>query len=278
MQVVTFTKSFQDWSIEEVCRRFREIGLDGLDLTVRRGGMIATAEAPEKLPAAVRTAQEAGVAIPLVTSDVTEPSPEAEALFACCGKLGIDRVKLGYYRYRQFGSLREQLDQVKRQVEATARLANKHGVLACVHIHSGTFLPSHGTQAYELVRGLAPDLVGVYVDTLHMALEGGGDGWRQGLDLVKPWIALVAVKNFAWQPGERDDRGMLRWHHRVVPVADGVSPIPAFMKVLTREVGFDGVCSLHSEYKGKHSFKDLSTEQCLEQTKKDLAFFRELME
>lgn len=276
MKIATFTKSFQDWPIVEVCRRFREIGLDGLDLTVRRGGHIEPKDAADRLPAAVRTAQEAGVHILLVTSDITDPTPEAEALFAACGKLGIDRVKLGYYRYTKFGTLRAQMDDARKRIAAVAKLARKHGVLACVHIHSGTFLPSHGTQAFELVRDMRPDEVGVYADMLHMALEGSGDGWRQGLDLLRPWIALVAVKNFAWQPGERDQRGRLRWRERVVPVADGISPIPEFAAVLAKEIRYDGVYSLHSEYKGGGSFKDMSTEECLAQTEKDLKFFRGL--
>jgi len=41
-----------------------------------------------------------------------------------------------------------------------------------------------------------------------------------------------------------------------------------------QQAGFDGIYSLHSEYKGRHSFKDLDTEACLEQTAKDLAFFK----
>ena len=50
---------------------------------------------------------------------------------------------------------------------------------------------------------------------LHMVLEGGGDGWRQGLDLLAPWIALVAVKNFVVEPDHATNRansaGSTKW-------------------------------------------------------------------
>jgi sugar phosphate isomerase/epimerase len=276
MKFATFTKSFQDWPIPVVCHRFREIGLDGLDLTVRRGGHIEPGNVREELPLAVKAAQEAGVEILLITTDITEPTPEAEATLATASGLGITHFKLGYYRYQTFGTLQKQLDDARKRIAAVVKLAKKHSILPCVHIHSGTFLPSHGTQLYDLIRDLPPAEVGAYVDMLHMALEGGSDGWRQGLDLLTPWLALVAVKNFVWQPGERDQLGKLRWNWRVAPVADGISPIPEFMAIL-KQAKFDGTFSLHSEYEGSHSFKDLSTEQCLAQTAADLKFMKRLV-
>jgi sugar phosphate isomerase/epimerase len=277
MKFAAFTKSFQDWPIPLVCHRFREIGLDGLDLTVRRGGHIEPEQVAEKLPLAVKGAQEAGVEILMITTDITEPTPEAEKTLATASQLGITRFKLGYYRYKTFGSLLNQLDDARTRIAAVAKLAKKHSILPCVHIHSGAFLPSHGTQLYQLLSDLPPAEVGAYVDMLHMALEGGSDGWRQGLDLLTPWLTLVAVKNFVWQPADRDKFGKLRWQWRVAPVADGVSPIPEFVAIL-KQTGFDGLFSFHSEYKGGHSFKDLDTEQCLAQTAADLEFVKRLLQ
>lgn len=276
MKIVAFTKSFQDWPIPVVCHRFREIGLDGLDLTVRRGGHVEPARVAEELPLAAKAALEAGVEIAFLTTDITEPTPEAERLLATAGRLGIRRIKLGYYRYGAFGTLKAQLDGVRAKLRDVADMARQHGVLPCVHIHSGTFLPSHGTQLYQLIGDMPPDRIGAYLDMLHMALEGGGDGWRQGLDLLAPWVAMVSVKNFDSRPTKRDERGMQRWEHLTVPVADGISPIPEFVACL-KSIGFDGVYSMHSEYKGGGSFRDLSTEECLAQTAEDLKFFRALL-
>jgi sugar phosphate isomerase/epimerase len=276
MKFATFTKSFQDWPIPLVCHRFKEIGLDGLDMTVRRKGHIEPKDVATQLPLAAKAALEAGVEILLLTTDITQPTPEAETVLATASKLGITRIKLGYYIYKPFGTLAKQMDEVRRQIAAVAKMARTYGVLPCVHIHSGTDIPSHGTMLYELIRDMPPDQVGAYVDTLHMALEGGGDGWRQGLDLLAPWITLVAVKNFAWYSGDRDRQGQLRWRHKVVPVADGISPIPEFMAIL-RKLNFSGIFSMHSEYKGSGSYKDLDTNACLAQTSEDLKFVRKLL-
>ena len=272
-KIAAFTKSFQDWPISLVCQRFRSIGLDGLDLTVRQGGMIAPKNVEEQLPLAVKAALEAGVEITLLTTGITEPNEEAEELLATAAKQGITRIKLGYFRYKPFGTLRQQMDEVRRSLAALVKLCKRYQVLPCVHIHSGTDIPSHGTMLYELLRDFPPSDIGAYADTLHMALEGGGDGWRQGLDLLTPWLALVAVKNFDWKPTVRDAFGQQRWIHRVVPVADGVSPIPEFIATL-RKANFRGDFSLHSEYRGRSSYEDLDAEGCLKQTAVDLAFLR----
>ena len=42
-------------------------------------------------------------------------------------------------------------------------------------------------------------------------------------------------------------------------------------------MGFEGPASLHSEYQGSDSFRDLSTEQVLEQTALDAALLRHWM-
>jgi sugar phosphate isomerase/epimerase len=276
MQLAAFTKSFQDWSIDRVAREFKELGLDGLDLTVRKGGHIEPADVDQGLPQAVNAAHQQGLDILFLSTDINDPTPLAEKVIVAAATQGIKRVKLGYYPYAPFGTLARQMDDVRARLSKVATLAKRYHVRPCVHIHSGNDIPSHGTMLYQLIRDMSPDDIGAYVDPLHMTLEGGGAGWRQGLDLLAPWIQLVAIKNFAWQKGERDKLGQQRWETRMVPLADGVAPLPDFIGTL-KKIGYDGIYSLHSEYKGKHSFRDLSTAECLAQTRDDLAFFRKLV-
>ncbi len=274
--IVAFTKSFQDWPIPKVCRAFKSIGLQGLDLTVRPRGHIDPADVRQRLPEAVEAARAEGLSIPFLTTAIVEADSQAAAILETAASLGIKYVKLGYYRYKQFGQLRKELKEVRRQLTQVVKLAKGFGVKPCVHIHSGKYIPSHGTLLYELIRDFSPDEIGAYVDTLHMVLEGGRDGWRQGLDLLSPWLTLCAVKNFSWEKVKRDKYGQQRWRFVLVPVADGISPIPDFIAAL-KKLGFSGVYSLHSEYKGSHSFKNLSTEECLQQTAQDLQFVRQFL-
>jgi sugar phosphate isomerase/epimerase len=92
-----------------------------------------------------------------------------------------------------------------------------------------------------------------------------------GLDLVAPWLALVGVKDFRWHPARRDDLGQQRWRWEYCPLGDGQAPLPEFFGYLKR-LKYDGVVSLHSEYKGGSSFRKLSTPELLEQSAADLRF------
>ena len=96
-----------------------------------------------------------------------------------------------------------------------------------------------------------------------------------GLDLVAPWLALVGVKNFRWLPAERDGHGQQRWRWEYCPLADGQAPLPEFFAYL-RQLKYDGIVSLHSEYKGETSFRRLTTPELLKQSAADLAYVKRL--
>jgi sugar phosphate isomerase/epimerase len=273
---VAFTESFQGWPIPEVCRKFKAIGLDGLDLTVRPGGHIAPEDAPAKLPSAVAAARDEGVRIAMLSTAIVEADPTSEKLLATAGELGIDRVKLGYYRYAKFGTLLAAIDDSRRKLEGVARMAARHGVLPCVHIHSGDTIPGSGAVAYLLLKGLDPKQLGAYVDPMHMTLEGGNDGWRQGLDLLAPWIAISSLKNAKWMETGRDEHGQQRFAPRKCPLADGVARIPDYLATLAA-LNYHGLYTLHSEYMDGGSWKQLSVDECLEQTRLDLEYAKRVL-
>ena len=87
---------------------------------------------------------------------------------------------------------------------------------------------------------------------------------------------MVAVKDFGWS---QEEPGSKNWASGLVPLAQGMVPWPDVFAKL-KAAGFDGVVSVHSEYKGAHSFlgKDCTTEQLVEQTRKDLAYLRPVLD
>ena len=274
-EVCVYSESFQDLPIPRFCETFKGIGVDGVDLTVRPGGHIEPRDVETKLPEAYEAARSAGLKISMLTTGITEPDANARAILATCSKLGIDRVKLGYHHYESFGQLKEEIDSVRRKLERLAEFARPFGVLPCVHVHAGPTIPSSGVMLYELLRDFRPDRIGAYVDSSHMTLEGGGDGWRQSIDLLAPWIALVALKNFWWEKLDRDAVGQQKWRYRFCPLADGIASVPSFVKAL-EDVGYKGFYTLHTEYKSGNSYKKFPTQDCVRQTAKDFAFLERI--
>jgi sugar phosphate isomerase/epimerase len=276
MQCVLFTDNLADLSIPQACAGAKEAGFDGLDLTLRPGGHVRPENAEMGLSAARQAADASGMAIPMVSTGLTDAdSPHAEAIFAAAAHYGARRLKLGYWEYRPFGTLANQVSEARARLERLAQLGRKYHVLPCVHCHSGRFIASGGAMLYLILRDFDPADVGAYVDPMHMTIEGGRAGWEMGLDLVAPWLALVGIKNFRWLPGERDRAGQQRFRWEYCPLADGQAPLPEFVAYL-KQLKYDGIVSLHSEYKGQTSFRRLTTPELLKQSAADLVYLRRL--
>jgi sugar phosphate isomerase/epimerase len=216
------------------------------------------------------------VQISMLSTAITDDDQLSESILNVCGELGIPRIKLGYYRIEKFGRLLGEIDETRRRLTKVVKLASKHGVLPCVHVHSGDMIPASGPVAYLLLREFDPKEVGAYVDPMHMTIEGGIGGWRQSLDLLAPWIAISSLKNCMWQSGTRDNRGQAAWRVVKCPLADGVAPIPDYLQAL-RSLGYRGLYTLHSEYRDRGSWKTLTIDQCLDQTVADLAYAKRFL-
>ncbi|MFO0954776.1 MAG: TIM barrel protein [Isosphaeraceae bacterium] len=276
MRYVLFTDNLADLTVAEACRAAKRAGFDGLDLTVRPGGHVPPDRAEVGLAAARRAADEAGVDIPMISTAITDAdSPAAEAIFAAAAHYGARRLKLGYWEYQPFGTLAAQIDQARARLRRVVALGKKYHVLPCVHCHSGRFVTSGGPLLYLVLKDFAPDEVGAYVDPMHMTIEGGRSVWEMGLDLLGPWVALVGLKNFRWLPDRRDAAGQQRFRWEYCPLADGMAPLPEFLGYL-RQLKYDGLVSLHSEYKGESSFRKLDTPALLEQSAADLRYVKRL--
>jgi sugar phosphate isomerase/epimerase len=90
-----------------------------------------------------------------------------------------------------------------------------------------------------LLQDLDPHHVGVFLDTGHVAINGGPI--RMELDQVRHWLTLIAIKDMVW---EKQKAG---WHSRVVPAGEGMvrwSEAAAGLK----DCQFNGTISLHGEY------------------------------
>lgn len=276
MQFVLFTDNLADLSIADAAAAARKAGFDGLDLTLRPGGHVLPEHAEAGLATARQDAERAGAAIPMISTAITDTSsPHAEAILAAAAHYGARHVKLGYWDYQPFGTLAQQIDRARQQLGRVIELAGKYHVLPCVHCHSGRYVASGGALTYLLLKDFRPGEVGAYVDPMHMTIEGSRSGWELGLDLLAPWIALVGMKNFRWLPAARDAAGQQRYRWEYVPLSEGQAPLPEFVAYL-KQLNYDGIVSLHSEYKGETSFRRLSTPELVEQSAADLKYLRRL--
>jgi len=271
-----FSKMLGVYPIDKAGDIIAELGFAGVDLTVRPGGHVLPENVRTDLPKAVRTLAERNLAVPMITTAITDASePHAEDIFATAWECGIRRLKLGYWTYRGFGTIHTQLDEMRRQLEAIAKLGQRYNVLPAVHIHSGDYLSANPATLYDLLRGFEPKELGAYIDPGHMTAEGGISCWRQGIDLLQKYISMVAVKSFGWFRETDESTGEAVWHAKLVPLKEGTVRWRQVFQCL-KQIGFDGPVSVHSEYQGSHSWRDLTTEELIEQTREDLQYLKEV--
>jgi sugar phosphate isomerase/epimerase len=273
VRYVMFTKHLMPLSIEEAGHRVAEIGFEGLDLTLRPGGHIAPENAAD-LAGAAKAVRAMGLDVPMITTNVTAADePYAGDIFRAAAAADVRQIKLGYWAYRGFGQIQAQLDETRRKLDGLEALAGECGVQANVHIHCDDVMSADAAIVYLLLQGRDRTRVGAYVDPGHMTVEGGGSGWRMGLDLLSPWVNLVAVKSMAWTHQYDPALAQERWDWQQVPLRQGLVPWPEVFRYL-HQIGYDGVVSLHSEYQGSRSWRDLSLEELLAQSAEDLAYVK----
>jgi sugar phosphate isomerase/epimerase len=272
-----FSKHLGPLSIPEAGRAVKELGFQGLDLTVRPGGHVLPERVKTALPEAVRQLKDLGLTLSMLTTGIVDAAdPASEAIMAVAAEQGIRELKLGYWPYRPFGTLKAQLDAARKAMDGLEALARKQNVRVSIHVHSGDYLSAEAGNIYLLLKDRDPHHVGAYLDPGHMTLEGAASGWKLGVDLLQNYISMVAVKSFGLYPEQDAAHGDTRWVEKLVPLREGMVRWREVFACL-KQLQWDGVVTFHSEYQGRQSWRDLSVPQLLDQTREDLAYLRPIL-
>jgi sugar phosphate isomerase/epimerase len=243
MRYIYFTKLLQALDVPSLIGFCKETGLDGVDMAVRPGFPVNPENARTELPAAARAFRDEGLCVGLVSAatDLSDPqSPVIRSLLEAAGQSGVPAVKIGYFPYR--GKFEENLTEARKRLGAFGILAARTGVRVCYHTHSGANLGNNAAAARLLLQDIDPHHVGAFLDTGHTAVNGGPI--RMELDIVRPWLSMIAIKDMAWEK----KKGI--WQYHVVPAGEGIVRWDEFAQGI-KEVRFNGTISLHGEYETK---------------------------
>jgi len=279
MRFIMFTKHLQTMSVEEAGRAIKKLGFDGVELTVRPNGHILPENAREELPRAVNALRGIGLDTPALVVEIHNRQTEHAALVCeMASKVGARELRTSAARYRGFGNNREQLAAATKDAKELESLGKEYGVRLDVHAHSGDFLSCQGALLDMWIGETDPRYVGVSLDLGHLTTEGGKAGWRQSIDLLQDRVGIVAVKSFGWFHEPDAKTGEVVWNAKQVPLDEGnVRWRQAFG--LLRQVGWDAdgqaLVSVHSEYQGSGSWRDLTVPELVEQTGADFAYLKE---
>lgn len=244
LKIAIFSKHLQFLRGEDLAKGAAEIGFDGVDIAVRKGGHVEPAVVSQELPKLVSIIRAHGLQVPMITTDIVDDtSPHAEAVLQTASELGIRHYRWGGLKYDNQSSLPSQLDAMKPRVAKLAALNKRYGVCAMYHTHSGVGVV--GAPIWDLhilLSDFDPNSVAVNYDVGHATVEGGFGGWIDSFRVTGPYLKGIAVKDFLWK---KDESG--EWKVAWQPLGDGMVHFHEFF-AMVKEARFSGPLQLHFEY------------------------------
>jgi sugar phosphate isomerase/epimerase len=236
-----FSKHLADLNYEELGKTARQLGCDGIDLTVRPKGHVLPERAAEDMPRAVEAIRSHGISVPMITTELLDAShPTARPILGTAARLKVPYFKPGYYRYGS-RDVETALAETKRALAGLIALGREYGIEAGVHNHSGDYVGEAVWDTRELIRDLDPKWIGYYLDPCHATIEGGLAGWQISLRLVLPRLKMAALKDFYW--AKKDGKWVVQW----CPMGEGMVNWPKVFATFAA-ARYTGPLSLHVEY------------------------------
>lgn len=244
LKISVFSKHLQWTSIAEAAAIARDIGFDGIDLTVRAKGHVLPERVETDLPAAVEAVRRAGLSITMISTEITGPqTPYAEAMLKTASQLGIRHYRWGGLTYPATPGIAERLEALRPQTKALAELSEKYQICGMYHTHSGAGLVGAPIwDLWTLFQGLDPRWIAVNYDIGHATVEGGLGGWIDSARLMKDQMKGIALKDFFWK---KEGAWVPHW----CPMGEGMVNFAGFFAI-AKANGFSGPVQLFFEYPG----------------------------
>lgn len=256
--ICVFTKPFNSLSFDELADRIAELGFDGIEAPVRKGGHVEPVDVADKLPRLVEALAKRDLKITVLTSDINDPSdPDTAKVLKVAAGLGVKRYRMKYLKYDLSKPVADQLDQWRPRFRDLAAMNRELGIQALYQNHAGgNTLGAPLWDLKQLLEDIDVTEIGVAYDIRHAVAEGG-KSWPITFNMIRPHVDTVYVKDFVWEGKKLKN----------VPLGSGLIP-GEFFSLLSASK-FSGPISLHEEYLD-HKKPELVPDH-LAAIKKDLA-------
>ncbi|WP_025763914.1 sugar phosphate isomerase/epimerase family protein [Dyadobacter tibetensis] len=272
-----FSKHLQFLNYQDMAQVARELGFDGVDLTIRPKGHVEPERVEDDLPKAVEAMKMAGMKPSMFCTAVEDArNPVDKKLLETAAKLGFEYYRMNWYRYQgENKSIPQFLDEYRDKIAGLSQLNKKHNLVGCYQNHAGRWCGATMFEIWEVLKKADPKHMGVQYDLRHATVEGGLS-WQTGLELIKPQIKTIVVKDTIW---EKKNGKMVANN---VPLGQGMADFDTYFKIL-KKANIQVPISLHLEYDlggANHGATTLSVDKQIvyDAMKRDLLKTKELWE
>ncbi len=274
LDVSIFSKHLQFLDYKDVASVSKDIGFDGVELSVRNGGHVLPENVAEDLPRAVTAIKEAGLHADLIVSGIKELNPLARTVLETAASQGVKSYRMGYLRYPETGTIPEALEHFNGQTKELAEFNKNLGIQGCHQNHNGTGVGSNVWELWQLLKGTEQEAMGAQYDIYHAVVEGGRS-WPNGVRLLEKRIANIVIKDFRWEEIDGE------WKVYKTPLGEGMVDFDRYFKIL-KGFGINVPVALHYEYdlfgaeRGNRDIAESNRPIIYEAMHKDLELLRKM--
>jgi L-ribulose-5-phosphate 3-epimerase len=272
-KISIFSKNLQWLNYNQMAVTAREIGFEGIDLTVRPNGHVLPERVAIDLPVAVAAIRKAGLEVYTITTAITEAADRyTEDILSVMRDLDIRHYRLNWFGYDEIASMEENLSRMKSRMEKLANVNEKYRIHGAYQNHSGASFGSSVWDLWEVLKEINPQYLGCQFDVRHAMVEGG-NSWVNDFKIIQPYIKSHNIKDFVW--AKKGDK----WEAQSVPLGEGMVDFKKYFE-LVKLHNIHGPLGLHFEYPlggADQGAKTLTIpkEKVIEAMQKDLLQLRE---
>lgn len=266
--IYLFSKHLQWLDYENMSKVAKEIGFDGLDLTVRRKGHVLPENVERDLPKAVAAMQKAGLKTEMMTTTITNiQDPTTEKILKTASNLGIKNYRMGWLKYKDNEPIAAQIEAFKPQLKELEQMNEYYKIRGDYQNHAGTSVGAAVWDIWLLIKDLNPEWLGCQYDIRHAMVEGL-NSWGVGLKLLQSHIQSLDLKDFIYVQKESG------WTVKNTPIGEGTVDFKKYFQLL-QTLNIHKAYSLHAEYDlggAEHgdSKLSISSEKVITALKQDL--------
>ena len=272
LKVFIFSKTLQFLDYEELSKVVKEIGFDGIDLTVRPKGHVLPENVTVDLPKATKAMKKAGLLTDMISTKVIDASSLVDVkVLEVASELGYSLYRTGWIKYPKDIAIEESLSTYQKKLNELSKLNEKLGITGGYQNHAGNYLGAPVWDLKQMFTGIDPQVLGVQYDIMHATVEGA-QSWQLGLELIKEHLNSLVIKDFKWV--EVDGK----WKRKYMPLGEGMVDFDKYFKFLKKHQIHLPI-SMHFEYDlggAEHGkIPTMDKEVIYAKLKKDLLFLRD---
>lgn len=272
-KVHLFSKHLQFLAYKEMSEVSAEMGFNGLDVTVRKGGHVAPENVLEDLPKVAEAMHSYGLSTELITTNITDATAtESSIILETASQLGFKNYRMGWLKYPEGATIPESIENFKLQFKQLEILNKKLNMTGSYQNHAGKHVGAPIWDTYQILKDMNPSYIASQYDIRHAVVEGGMS-WELGLQLLQSHIKSIVIKDFKW--GQENGH----WKPINVPLGEGMVDFQTYFLILKKYGLSEIPISLHCEYDlggaelGKKDIT-LPKKEIYTRIKKDLDFLK----